>query len=67
MQECGPARGLRSLSGLGLVSAAVSVLVCGHRSFCGASAELWNSLPMHVGGPGGYSSLVLVGMCRHGI
>ena len=48
IQECKPTRNLRSSSKLNLISATVSTLTYGHRSFYKASAELWNNLPMHV-------------------
>ena len=47
-QEYKPTRNLRSSSKLNLISATVSTLTYGHRSFYKASAELWNNLPMHV-------------------
>ena len=48
IQEYKPTRNLRSSSKLSLISATVSTLTYGHRSFYKASAELWNNLPMHV-------------------
>ena len=48
IQEYKPTRNLRSSSKLNLISATVSTLTYGHRSFYKASAELWNNLPMHV-------------------
>ena len=48
IQEYRPTRNLRSSSKLNLISATVSTLTYGHRSFYKASAELWNNLPMHV-------------------
>ena len=48
LQEYIPIRNLRSSSKLNLVSATVSTLLYGHRSFSKASTELWNNLPMHV-------------------
>ena len=48
IQEYKPTRNFRSSSKLNLISATVSSLTYGHRSFYKASAELWNSLPMHV-------------------
>ena len=48
IQEYKPTRNLRSSSTLNLVSATLSTLTYGHRSFWKASAELWNNLPMHV-------------------
>ena len=48
IQEYKPTRNLRSSCKLNLISATVSTLTYGHRSFYKASAELWNNLPMHV-------------------
>ena len=48
IQEYKPTRNLRSSSKLNLISATVSTLTYGHRSFYKASSELWNNLPMHV-------------------
>ena len=47
--EYKPTCNLRSPSKLNLIiSATVSTLTYGHRSFYKASAEIWNNLPMHV-------------------
>ena len=48
IQEYIPIRNLRSSSKLNLVSATVSTITYGHRSFSKASAELRNNLPVHV-------------------
>ena len=44
IQKYVPTRNLRSSSKLNLVSATVSFLTYGHRSFSKASAELWNNV-----------------------
>ena len=48
IQEYKPSCNLRSSSQLNLVSTSVSTLSYGNRSFCKASAELWNRLPLNV-------------------
>ena len=48
IQEYKPTRNLRSSSKLNLISATVSTLTYGHRSFSKTATELWNNLPMHV-------------------
>jgi hypothetical protein len=48
IHEYKPSRNLRSSSQLRLISTSVSTYSYGHRSFCKASAELWNKLPLHV-------------------
>ena len=46
--EYKPTCNLPSVSKLNLITATVSTLTYGHRSFHKASAELWNNLPKHV-------------------
>ena len=48
IQEYKPCRNLRSSSQFNFVSTCVSTLSYGHRSFCKASADLWNKLPQHI-------------------
>ena len=48
IHEYVPARNLRSASKCNLVVPLVSTASYGHRSFCHASPELWNSLPDHL-------------------
>ena len=43
-----PSRCLRSSSKLNLVSPSISTTSYGHRSFCHASADLWNKLPQYM-------------------
>ena len=48
IQEYKPLRNLRSSSKQNLTTISVSTASYGHRSFCYAAPELWNSLPVYI-------------------